>query len=260
MVAMTGWTRCIARSIKHVDCFSERSRFWKSSSIRALFRWSRQHKRFAADNVTMTLDNVQCTRITKMSRCMELIKTLTLQLLDVVHADQKLYLVFEFLDKVQYVTGHHKSVIQTSLSPPFPKLLQSKTSKISYVILYRLCQVSFHHIERCGKDHHDNQWKLQAQSRRQGCYSFRQLTTTPVIGINSWHHQCWNCFLSFGQTDHHCGHNFGPNDHHCGHHFGHHDHITCECAGFEEVHGWLCSQSKVRMFDYPGSKQFKFCT
>ena len=33
--------------------------------------------------------------------CMELIKTMICQLLDVVHADQKLYLVFEFLDKVQ---------------------------------------------------------------------------------------------------------------------------------------------------------------
>ena len=58
-----------------------------------------------------------------MFRRIELIKTMIPQLLDVVHADQKLYLVFEFLDKVQYVTGHHKSVIQTSLSPTFPKLL-----------------------------------------------------------------------------------------------------------------------------------------
>ena len=56
-------------------------------------------KCFAADN--MDTGQCACTSITKMFRCMELIETMIPQLLDVVHADQKLYLVFEFLDKVQ---------------------------------------------------------------------------------------------------------------------------------------------------------------
>ena len=74
-------------------------------------------------------------------------KTMIRQLLDVVHADQKLYLVFEFLDKVQFkllgTIKHygHRPFLYRDL----------KRQKLSDVILHRICQASFHHIERCGK-------------------------------------------------------------------------------------------------------------